>query len=395
MAVGIRQRHGRGCSAQGRCKCPYEAWVYSKRDGKKIRKSFPSQAAAKAWRDEANAAVRKKVMRAPTSTTLREAAAAWLEGARSGVIRPRTGEPYKPAALRGYERALRLRVLPELGGCRLADIEREDLQRFVDELIAAGASPALIEATIIPVRAIYRHALRSPSTGIVVNPTADLELPATRGRRERIAPPIECAALLAELPSRDRAMWATAMYAGLRRGELQALRVEDIDMQAGVIHVRRGWDQEEGEIETKSRKPRKVPIPAALRVHMAEHLLGLGWRDGRVFGVTSADPFVPVSIAFRAMRAWGWSKVANPEPTGPREVWVKARETALEPITLHECRHTFASLMIAAGVNAKALSVYMGHANIGITMDRYGHLMPGNEDEAAVLLDTYLLRAIR
>jgi integrase len=65
----------------------------------------------------------------------------------------------------------------------------------------------------------------------------------------------------------------------------------------------------------------------------------------------------------------------------------------LEPIGLHECRHTFASLMIAAGVNAKALSTYMGHANISITMDHYGHLMPGNEGEAAALLDAYLQRA--
>jgi hypothetical protein len=46
MAAGIRQRHGRGCTAQGRCKCPYEAFVYSKRDGKKIRKTFPTQAVA-------------------------------------------------------------------------------------------------------------------------------------------------------------------------------------------------------------------------------------------------------------------------------------------------------------------------------------------------------------
>ena len=49
--------------------------------------------------------------------------------------------------------------------------------------------------------------------------------------------------------------------------------------------------------------------------------------------------------------------------------------------------------MIAAGVNAKALSTYMGHANIAITLDRYGHLMPGNEDQAAGLLDAYLERA--
>jgi integrase len=69
------------------------------------------------------------------------------------------------------------------------------------------------------------------------------------------------------------------------------------------------------------------------------------------------------------------------------DAWAKA---SLERITLNECRHTFASLMIAAGVNAKALSTYMGHANISITLDRYGHLMPGNEAEAAGLLDAYL-----
>jgi integrase len=59
-------------------------------------------------------------------------------------------------------------------------------------------------------------------------------------------------------------------------------------------------------------------------------------------------------------------------------------------ITPHACRHTFASLMIAAGVNAKAQSTFMGHANISNTLDRYGHLMPGTEAEAATLLDAYL-----
>ena len=73
-----------------------------------------------------------------------------------------------------------------------------------------------------------------------------------------------------------------------------------------------------------------------------------------------------------------------------RRAW---KDAGLEPVTLHECRHTFASLMIAAGVNAKALSTYMGHATISVTLDRYGHLMPGNEEEAAGLLDAYLERA--
>jgi integrase len=64
----------------------------------------------------------------------------------------------------------------------------------------------------------------------------------------------------------------------------------------------------------------------------------------------------------------------------------------LEPILLHECRHTYASFMIAAGVNAKALSAYMVHSTISMTLDRYGHLMPGNEDEVAEMLAVYLGR---
>jgi len=61
---------------------------------------------------------------------------------------------------------------------------------------------------------------------------------------------------------------------------------------------------------------------------------------------------------------------------------------------MHDARHTYASLMIAAGVNARALATYMGHANISITLDRYGHLMPGAGAEARGLLDAYLDRQI-
>jgi integrase len=57
---------------------------------------------------------------------------------------------------------------------------------------------------------------------------------------------------------------------------------------------------------------------------------------------------------------------------------------------LHEARHTFASILIAAGANAKAISTFMGHGSISITFDRYGHLMPGSEAEVRGLMDAYL-----
>lgn len=374
MATGIRQRHGRGCSRKGRCDCPYEASVYSKDDGKKIRRTFPDHATAKQWRDDSRSAVSKRVLRAPTSTTLKEAADAWLEGARAGLIRPaRTGEPYKPSAIRNYDQGLRLRVLPALGARKLSDITRTALQDFVDGMVADGITPATIEATVVPLRAIYRRAVSRPEMGIVVNPTVGLELPSKRGGRDRIAPPGECAKLLTALPREWRSLWATAMYAGLRRGELMALHVEDVDLAAGIINVQRGWDRYEGEISTKSGRARKVPIAGVLRDHLDEHLLGLEWSEGLVFGVDAENPFVIATAIYQADRAW--------------------EKAELKRITMHECRHTFASLMIAAGVNAKALSTYMGHATISITYDRYGHLMPGNENEAAGLLDAYLNRA--
>jgi integrase len=80
---------------------------------------------------------------------------------------------------------------------------------------------------------------------------------------------------------------------------------------------------------------------------------------------------------------------------GNADSFCAALEAAgVEPVTLHECRHGYASLMIAAGVNVKALSTFMGHANIRITLDQYGHLLPGAEDEAAGLLDAFLARQV-
>ena len=159
-----------------------------------------------------------------------------------------------------------------------------------------------------------------------------------RGRRERFASPEEAEKLIAAVPERDRAIWATAMYAGLRRGELRALRVEDVDLDAGVIRVERGWDPRVGDIKLKSSAGRRgVPISEALRPFLVESLRSSG-RTGadRIFGSTPTRPFAGEKLSERADEAWG--------------------SAGLNRITLNECRHTFASLMIAAGVNAKALS---------------------------------------
>jgi len=281
-------------------------------------------------RQDAQVALRRGELRAPSPFTLREAAQAWLEGARAGRITNRSGDPYKPSAIRTYEAALRLRVLPELGDVKVADICRTDLQDIVDSLRAEGHSPSTIQTTLLPLRAIYRRELARGR--VAVNPTSGLELPAVRGGRDRIAEPEEAANLITALPAKDRPLWATAMYAGLRRGELRALRWEDVDLAAGVLQVHRGWDQVEGEIETKGRNRRRVPIPAVLRDYLVEHRIHSA-GEGLVFGVSAVSPFPIEKVSDRADKAWEKAK--------------------LKRITLHECRHTFASLMIAAGSTPK------------------------------------------
>jgi integrase len=138
-------------------------------------------------------------------------------------------------------------------------------------------------------------------------------------------------------------------------------------------------------VETKSRAGRRrVPLAGILREYLIAHRLRCGRTASLVFRLDGERRLDYSGAVRRAGKAW----VAETE----RRQKEDPNAAGLDPIRLHECRHTFASLMIAAGVNAKALSTYMGHANIAITLDRYGHLMPGNEDEAAGMLDAYLVR---
>jgi integrase len=141
-----------------------------------------------------------------------------------------------------------------------------------------------------------------------------------------------------------------------------------------LIRVERSMNSYGDAGEPKSRAGRRtVPIVAALRDLLIEHKVVTRRDTGPVFGSSTVQPFTPTAIGKRALAEW--------------------RRASLNPIGLHECRHTFASILIAAGVNAKAITAYLGHASIQTTFDLYGHLMPGNEDEAVALVDAYLERA--
>jgi integrase len=343
---GIVTRHSRGCGSQlepGCCDCRpgYQAQVYSAAEGRTIRRTFRTLADARAWRAETKAALERGSLRAPSRQTLEQAAKDWVKAANAGVIRTRSGDPYKPGALRGYEQALSARIVPRFGHLKTSAPHRNAVQDLIDEMLAEALAPSTARNAILPRRAIYRRL--TARNEVAINPTLGLSLPAIRERRDRVARPEEARALLEALTQADRPPWAT----GTRRRGRSSQRAAQAN--AGSL-----W-------------------PKPLRSYLAAHRLRSGGAlDDLVFRGSGGKPLAPDALIERARGAW----------------W----DAGLEPIGLHECRHTYAAFMIAAGVNAKALSSYMGHSTITMTLDRYGHLMPSNEDEAAAMLGAYLER---
>ena len=138
------------------------------------------------------------------------------------------------------------------------------------------------------------------------------------------------------------------------RGELRALRFGDVDLAGKVIHVRRGWDDVEGEQDGKSdAAERDLPILDVLARELAAHKLRSGrGDDALVFGLTPTAPFFPSTVRNRALAAW----TAENERRRAHD----PEATTLAPIGLHESRHTCASVFIASGANPKVVQRIMG-----------------------------------
>lgn len=374
---GVRERHARSCGrneGRRRCTCTpsYEASVPAGTSGQKHRKSFPTRAAAIAWRRDSIRAIEEGRLVVGPTPTVREASEELLAGMADGSIRNRSGDPFKPSVVAAYRSSLDVHLLPALGARRLGDLRLGDVQRLVDDLARRGLNASTIRNALMPLRVIVRLALVRGE--LAVSPVTGVQLPAVRGTRDRFATPEEAARLIAAAPERDRAIWATAFYAGLRRAELRGLLWDDVDFDRGVIRVHRQWDRyAHGDVAPKSAASmRTVPFALILQEHLLLHRASFGHAD-RVFATASGLPFDAGEVMGRGRKAWATA--------------------GLQPIKLHEARHTYASLMAEAGVPIEDLSEFMGHSTINLTIKTYRHLYPQARERAARALDALMAGA--
>lgn len=176
--------------------------------------------------------------------------------ARSGEIRNRSGRTYKPSTLRTIEGDFRLRLIPELGMHFMSDIERADMQGRVT-VWQAAFSASKVHGCVNAARVLWRDfdLITGTDNLLLSDPTKGLRLPAVPvGGRDRIATADEAHRLIAALEVEDRALWATALYSGMRHGELRALRAEKIELALKRIKVHAGMGPVRGGNRHQDRK---------------------------------------------------------------------------------------------------------------------------------------------
>jgi integrase len=311
----------------------------------------------------------------------------------------------EPKTRAGYESILTTHLLPEFGDRRVSTITPERVEAYVRRLSDDGMAAGTVRSVYAALRAALNAAVRLRM--IAANPCVGVKLPRAPQTSMLFLTAEEVAALADAIHPHFRVLIYTAAYTGLRAGELGALRRSDLDLLRSRLTVNQALkdltgtrlpDGERGLTfgPTKTHARRSITLPAFLRDMLAEHLESRpAGAYTLVFTMPSGEPIRHANFYRRYFKpaVLGTPEVpAKPTTRGRAAVAAKpAVPAALPPdkqaVRFHDLRHTCAALLIAAGAHPKAIQERLGHKSITMTLDRYGHLLPGLGDTLADALD--------
>lgn len=391
--AGLYARHRIDCGLEAgspSCTCSPSYWgaVWDRAAGRQRKTRFmPSLAAARGARRDLERTLEAGML--PTSASMRVAKAieAFLAAIESGAALNKHGRRYKQSAIRDLRGALEGHVQPALGARKLADVRRGDVQRLVDTLTPVK-SGSRVRTVVNAIRSLYAWA--QDREMVDHDPAARVRLPAMNPTpRDRVATVGELERLLAALKPEDALPYALAAYATARRGEIRHARVGDVDLELGVIYL--GTD--EGGRKSRAAM-RAVPLARPLKLRLRRELL----RRGRPAAEALLCPGLKPGGRNSGMLSFEGLQKRADDTWQPKDKHGKRTgEKVGERITAHECRHTCASWLDAAGVRPVVVSELMGHAAPApragaarITQERYTHALPGEIDAARELFDRWL-----
>jgi integrase len=313
-----------------------------------------------------------------TRTTLREYLERWLESAVRPTVRETT--------YRRHAGLVRMHVVPYLGNVPLQRLGALQVQELYDTLRSCerrdGKGGTLSPRSVRYVHVVLKQALKQAVRWRLVPYNAAEGAEPPRAVRPHIDVwDADEAARFLEAAQGDSygAIWEVALGTGLRKGELLALRWCDVELDRATLHVRRTLTETEegvdyGEPKTKAgRRTLKLSGESveALRAQRATRPLAID-AEALVFTSAAGTPISQRNLS--------------------RRFYALTAKAGLKHIPFHGLRHTHATLLLAEGVNVKAVSARLGHASIQITLDTYAHWLPQMDDQAAAAIGRALGR---
>jgi integrase len=297
----------------------------------------------------------------------------------SGRISPKTAER--------FQQLIDGQLLPFLGKIPLQRLRTSDIEAWHSALLTKGrrdGAGGVSTRTVSHVHKVLAKALREGVRhGLVVRNVASEEPPPRiEAEKMRILTPVQVRELMTQLIGRPMyAPAVTALFTGVRRGELLALRWADIDLERKMMRIHASLEETKAGLRFKGTKTksgeRELTLPyivvTTLRDHRKQQLelrmqLGLGKMPANalVFSTAEGEPLTPNSFSF------AWKDVAL--------------ELKLD-VSFHALRHTHASQLIDAGVDVVTIAHRLGHASPTITLSVYTHLFRQDDSKAAAVIN--------
>lgn len=346
-------------------------WVAQIRiDGKRIAKTFHTQKECQAWIRQMRDQIETGLNWTGSKISVGDYLNQWLQDIEGSI---------KPKTVRQYEGIVRNHLKPYLGKIRLQELQPYQIQQTYSKLKDQGHSQRNIQL----VHGVIRRALgMAERQGLIGrNPVKAVLPPKVVAKEMKFLTDNQARQLLISAQGdRYETLYHLAITTGLRQGELIGLKWIDVDWAANTINVRRQLQPKRGggysfeEPKTKAGK-RIVQLGEGSMRLLAKHRksqdverLSEGWQDhGMIFP----------------------SRVGT--PTGQRNLYRYFKrllqKAGLPDIRFHDLRHTAATLMLMNGIPLIVVSRRLGHSKPSVTLDIYGHYLPGMQEQAAILMD--------